>query len=102
LTTRLTFRCADFEAVFGWLEQRGAPVDVWGLENDRAAALLAYSDGPGDAFGWSNWAAAAYPDPSQLAAMFETLQLESDSDLGAELNAAFPGVFTQAPVGEGS
>ena len=72
----LVFKSADFEPVYGWLEgQPDLAVEVWGLENDRRAALLAYNDDPQDGFSWSNWAAAARDDPSELVGLFETLTL---------------------------
>ncbi len=93
------FNSASFEQVFGWLEDnRVAPVEVWGLESGRAAALLAYSEGPEDAFGWSNWAKAAYQDPSELSPLFPDLELYINDAPAAQLTSAFPGVFTPAPT----
>src|SRR6202012_1912827 len=67
----LVFKSADFESVYGWLEgQADLMVEVWGMENERRAALLAYNDDPQDGFSWSNWAAAAREDPSELAGLF--------------------------------
>src|SRR5580692_10258350 len=64
MATTLSLRGADLEPVYGWLEQHGdVLVEVWGLENSRRAALLAYSDGPPDGFSWSNWVSTAYQDP---------------------------------------
>ena len=95
MTAPLTFAAAAFEPVYGWFEQHaGVAVEVWGLENDRAAALLAYCDGPADEFGWSNWARAANEDPSAICALFERLQLDAEDAVTAQLTAAFPGVFT--------
>ena len=52
MTTSLFLAPADFEPVYGWFEANaGARVQVWGLDDNRRAALLAYSDGPGDDFG---------------------------------------------------
>jgi len=85
------------EGVFGWLEQnRGQPVQLWGWENNRRAALLAYTDGPGDDFGWSNWASAARPDPSALCPLFQQVELQVEESQAAQLVAAFPGVVTAA------
>ena len=51
MPTTLSLRAADLEPFYGWLEQHGeVQVEVWGLENGRRAALLAYSDGPPDGF----------------------------------------------------
>ena len=96
MTTTLSFKSANFEPVYGWLEQRtDVQVDVWGLENGRRAALLAYRDGPSDEYGWSNWAAGAYQDPSELMPLFEDVELETASDAAAtSLKIDFPGVFT--------
>ena len=82
---------AALEGVFGWLEQNGGqPAQLWGFENGRPSALLAYSDGPGDGFGWSNWAAAARQDPSELAALFQQFGLQVEDGQAAQLLAAFP------------
>ena len=93
------FKSADFEQVFGWLEDnRVAPVEVWGLEDGRAAALLAYSEGPADAFGWSNWASADRQDPSELSPLFPDLELYIEDAPAQRITSAFPGVFTPAPT----
>jgi hypothetical protein len=82
------------EAVYAWLEQHpGAQVQLWGQENERRAALLAYSDGGDDTFGWSNWASKA-DDPSELLAFFDKLELVVDDVQATTLNATFLGVFT--------
>ena len=76
MTISLFLKPDRLEPVYGWLEQNGgAQVQLWAWENDRRAALLAYSDGPDDAFGWSNWASNAGDDPSVLCALFERLEL---------------------------
>ena len=99
MLTSLYFAPASFEPVYGWLEQHvGVAVEVWGLEQGRRMALLAYSDGPGDDFGWSNWAKAAYEDPSELAMLFEQLELVADGDAASQLQAAFPNVLTTQPA----
>ena len=83
------------EAVYGWLEQhKGSQVQLWGQEHSRRAALLAYSDGPNDDFGWSDWATKAYDDPSELLALYDRLELVAESELASTLNATFLGVFT--------
>jgi hypothetical protein len=93
--TSLTFAAASFEPVYGWFEQHpGAAVEVWALEDGRAVALLAYCDGPGDAFGWCDWVRSAYDDPSELSALFERLQIEAEDSVTAQLTTAFPGVFS--------
>jgi len=92
MPTTLSLRAAGLEPVYGWLEQHGeVQVEVWGLENGRRAALLAYSDGPPDGFSWSNWVSTAYQDPSEVMALFQDLEiaLAVDSD-AASLKAAFP------------
>jgi hypothetical protein len=90
----LYFASGQFEPVYGWLEQHaGLQVEVWGLENGRRMALLAYSDGPGDDYGWANWAKAAYDDPSELSALFEQLELVAESSVADQLKAAFGGLF---------
>jgi hypothetical protein len=95
----LVFKSPDFEAVYDWLEgQPDLAVEVWGLENDRRAALLAYNDDPQDGFSWSNWAAAAREDPSELAGLFETLALVAEADVAAKVSQAFPGVFAPGPA----
>jgi hypothetical protein len=95
--TSLTFASTAFEPIYGWFEQHaGVVVEVWGLEEGRAVALLAYCDGPNDTFGWSNWVRSAYDDPSELSGLFERLQIDVDDNAVAQLNPAFPGVFTPA------
>lgn len=95
MLTNLYFASANFEPVFGWLEQHlGHAVEVWGLEQGRRMALLAYSDGPGDDYGWSDWAKSAYDDPSELSGLFEQLELVAEGDAAAQLRSAFAGVFT--------
>lgn len=97
MTTSLFFSSASFEPVYGWLEQHpGAQVQVWGLENGVRVALLAYSDGPGDDFGWANWASSSYDDPSELSAVFERLELVAEGEVTTPLGAAFPGTFAAA------
>jgi hypothetical protein len=94
----LSLRAADLEPVYGWLEQHGeVRVEVWGLENGRRAALLAYSDGPPDGFSWSNWVSTAYQDPSEVVALFQDLEiaLAVDAD-AASLKSAFPGLADAA------
>jgi hypothetical protein len=95
----LVFKSADFEPVYGWLEgQPDLAVEVWGLENDLRAALLAYNDDPQDGFSWSNWAAAARDDPSELVGLFETLTLVAEPEAAAKVSQAFPGVFSPGPA----
>lgn len=94
MLTNIFLAVADFEPVYGWLEQHpGLAVEVWGLEQGRRAALLAYSDGPGDDYDWANWARAAYDDPSELAGLFEQLELVAEGETTAQLQSAFPGIF---------
>ncbi len=98
MTTSLTLAATEprMEAIYTWLEQHGgAQVQLWGLENQRRAALLAYSDGPADRFGWSNWASKA-DDPSQILPLFDRLELIAEDPLASALNATFLGVFTAA------
>jgi hypothetical protein len=98
MPTSLMLKPDRLEAVYGWLEDHaGLQVQLWGWENARRVALLAYSDGGEDAFGWSNWASAAREDPSELTALFEQLELVADADTATKLNATFLGVFTLAP-----
>lgn len=76
MTTTFALLAADFEPVYGWLEQHGdLHVEVWGLENRRRAALLAYSDGPPDGFSWSNWVSVMSEDPSEALALFSDLEV---------------------------
>jgi hypothetical protein len=97
MSESLFFSTANFEAIYGWLEtHEDAQVEVWGLEEDRRAALLAYRNAPPDAFDWSNWARKAYDDPSELSALFETLELVTSAEVGASLKTAFPGAFSPA------
>jgi len=92
MTTSLYLAPGDFEPVYGWFEEHaGARVQVWGLDDNRRGALLAYSDGPGDTFGWSNWLCKAYDDPSEVVPLFSRLELIVETDVAASLNAAFPG-----------
>jgi hypothetical protein len=88
----LSLRAADLEPIYGWLEQHGeVQVEVWALENDRRAALLAYSDGPPDGFSWSNWVSSAYQDPSEVMALFQSLEIALVSETqAASLKGAFP------------
>jgi len=84
----------DFEPVYGWLEDHeGVRVQVWGVDDNRRAALLAYSDGPGDEFGWSNWLTKAYDDPSEILPLLGRLELIVDPDIATSLSAAFPGLL---------
>ena len=95
MSVSLFLKPDKLEPVYGWLEDHGGTqVQLWAWENNRRVALLAYSDGPDDAFGWSNWASTARADPSELTALFEQLELVVDSAAGATLNATFLGVFT--------
>jgi hypothetical protein len=96
MPTSLMLKPERLEAVYGWLEEHGgAQVQLWAWEANRRVALLAYSDGAEDAFGWSNWASAARPDPSELTALFAQLELVVESEAAATtLNATFLGVFT--------
>ena len=95
----LVFKSAEFEPVYGWLEgQPDLAVEVWGLENDRRAALLAYNDDPQEGFSWSNWAAADPEDASELAGLFEDLALVAGPEVMAKVSQAFPGVFTPGPA----
>jgi hypothetical protein len=89
------------EAIYGWLEGRpGARAQLWGREYDRRSALLAYSDGADDAFGWSNWVTKAYEDPSELIRLFEQVEIVVEADIGTALQAAFPGAL-QPGEGDG-
>jgi hypothetical protein len=98
MITSLYLASSQFEPVYGWLEGHpGVAVEIWGLETGRRMALLAYSDGPGDDFGWSNWARSAYDDPSEACSLFDQLELAAESDPTSQLKAAFPGVFAASP-----
>jgi hypothetical protein len=96
MSVSLVMAASGFEPVYTWLEAHpGAPVAVWGLDHGRRAALLAYSTGADDAFGWSDWAGRVLEDPSEILAGFEQLDLEFQDDaLPRQLQFAFPGVFT--------
>jgi hypothetical protein len=98
MPTTLSLRAADLEPVYGWLEQHGGvQIEVWGLENGRRAALLAYSDGPPDGFSWSNWVSTAYQDPSEVMALFQDLEIALDAEAdAAALKSAFPGLADAA------
>ena len=100
MTATLCLRAGDFEPVYGWLEQHGeVQVEVWGLENGRRAALLAYSDGPPDGFSWSNWVSATSQDPSDCLAQFPDLELGLAVDADAtSLKTAFPALRDLASV----
>jgi hypothetical protein len=99
MLVNLTFASAGFEALYEWLEQHpGLAVEVWGLETGRRMALVAYSDGPGDDFGWANWVRSACADPSQLSALFETLELVADIETADQLKAALPDVMATSPT----
>jgi len=94
MLTNLYFAFSNFEPVFGWLEAHpGLTLEVWGLERGRRMALLAYSDGPGDDYGWSNWLRSAAEDPSQLACLFEQLELVAEGETATQLQQAFANVF---------
>ncbi|MEJ0066035.1 MAG: hypothetical protein WDM85_11950 [Caulobacteraceae bacterium] len=95
MTTTFSLRAVDFEPVYGWLEQHGdVIVEVWGLENGRQAALLAYSDGPPDGFTWSNWVSAANQDPSESIALFPDLEVVLATDAEATtLKNVFPAIL---------
>jgi hypothetical protein len=99
MATTLSLRAANLEPVYGWLEQHGeAPVEVWGQEHGRRAALLAYSEGPPDGFCWSNWVSAAYRDPSEVMALFPDVEIALVSDAeAASLKGAFPQLLANAP-----
>ncbi|MDR3470526.1 MAG: hypothetical protein P4M09_02355 [Devosia sp.] len=95
MNVSLFFRTANFEAVYAWLEQgRIGSVEVWGLEESRRAALLAYKADADDAFGWSNWVRQAYDDPSEICGLFDELELIVDGGAKDAAINAFPGVFT--------
>jgi hypothetical protein len=97
MTVSLLIKPEKLEPVYGWLEANGgAKVQLWGWETGRRAALLAYSDGGEDGFGWSNWASSAAEDPSGLTTLFDQLELTAESDVATKLNATFLGTFTVA------
>jgi hypothetical protein len=97
MTTTLSLRAADFEPVYGWLEQHGdVQVEVWGLENGRRAALLAYSDGPPDGFSWSNWVSAAGQDPSEALVLFPDLEIALGDAEATTLKNMFPAMLRDA------
>ena len=98
MPTSLMLKPDRLEAVYGWLEDHGGvQVQLWARENDRRVALLAYSDGGDDAFGWSEWACSDRADPSELTTLFQQLEIVTDADTATRLNATFLGVFTVAP-----
>jgi hypothetical protein len=100
MSESLFLNTANFEPIYGWLEARDdAQVEVWGLEDDRRAALLAYRNAPPDGFGWSDWARRAYDDPSELSGVFETLELVTSAEVAASLKTAFPGAVAPAASG---
>ncbi len=96
MTTTFSLRAADLEPVYGWLEQHGdVEAEVWGLENGRRAALLAYSDGSPDGFSWSNWVSAVNQDPSTALDLFPDLQIALGTEGAAsDLKNAFPAVLS--------
>ena len=95
MSVSLFLKPDKLEPVYGWLEDHGGTqVQLWAWENNRRVALLAYSDGSDDAFGWSNWTSAARADPSELTGLFEQLELAAENDTATRLNATFLGVFT--------
>ena len=96
--TTLSLSAADFEPVYSWLEQHGdVQVEVWGLENGRRAALLAYSNGPPDGFSWGNWVSAADQDPSESLALFPDLEIALVADAEATaLKNVFPAILRDA------
>ena len=98
MATSLFLAATDprIEAVYTWFEQHQGPqAQIWGYENQRRAALLAYSDGPGDDFGWSNWASKA-DDPSRALSLFERIELITEDEQATALNATFSGAFALA------
>jgi hypothetical protein len=101
IMTSLVLNAGDqrLEGVYGWMEQHpGSRVEFWGLEDSRRFALLAYSEGGDDAFGWSNWATKASQDPSDLVGMFEQVEIVVTLEVGAAIQAAFPGAWGSAPI----
>jgi hypothetical protein len=96
MTMTLSLRAADLEPVYGWLEQHGdVQVEVWGLENGRRAALLAYSAGPPDGFSWSNWVSAVNQDPSEALGLFTDLEIALAADADATtLKNVFPAILS--------
>ncbi len=83
------------EAIYSWLQQRrGSAVQLFGWEEGKKAALLAYGDGADDGFGWSNWATKVADDPSTLLPLFDQLELVTDEAAASALNALFLGVFS--------
>jgi hypothetical protein len=97
MPTSLLLKPDRLEAVYGWLEDHGGvQAQLWAWENNRRVALVAYSDGGEDAFGWSNWASKDRADPSELTTLFEQLELITDDATATKLNATFLGVFTVA------
>ncbi len=100
MATSLLLAPANFEAVYTWFEEHeGVRAEVWGLDDNRRSALLAYSDGPGDGFGWSNWATRAYDDPSELLTLFAQLEIVVEDDVALSLKPAFPGLFVAGQPG---
>jgi len=98
MTVSLTLKSEKLEPVYGWLESNGgAKVQLWGWETGRRVALLAYSDGGEDGFGWSNWLANTGGDPSVLTPLFDQLELVVEGDVATKLNATFLGTFTVVP-----
>ncbi len=99
MTVSLLLAPANFEAVYTWFEnQQGGRAEVWGVDDNRRSALLAYSDGPGDDFGWSNWLTKAYDDPSEILPLFAQLEVVVEDDAAPGLKAAFPGLFVTGQV----
>jgi hypothetical protein len=98
--TTLLLRSADLEPIYGWLEQHGdVRAEVWGLENGRRAALLAYGDGPPDGFSWSNWVSSVSQDPSESLGMFPDLEISLEADADATtLKSAFPTLLRDGPA----
>ena len=88
------------EAIYARLQQlQGAQAQLFGWDDGRRAALLAYGGGAEDPFGWSNWMTKLADDPSTLLAGFEALELVTDEGTGSVLNATFLGAFS---IGQGA
>jgi hypothetical protein len=88
----------NFEAVYIWLKATSSiEIQVWGLADDRRAALLACCDGPTDRFGWSNWVSAMFTDPSEILDCFTALEIELDRNSAIKLWSALPWAVTAAP-----
>jgi hypothetical protein len=98
MSYRLLVSLEYFESVYDWLEKTSGPgSQVWGIADNRRAALLAHSDEVTNHFCWSDWVRAIFEDPSEILSRFSALEIELDRNLAIKLWSALPWAVTAVP-----